>query len=500
MTGFQLAGEWLDFAGSVGLEIRSPLFDHESIPGVLSYPVSFQDTPRNRRLLGFPGVRARRGGPVVGLDASFFVGGALWRRGLLQYQGFDSDKGEYTYQFQADADALGAQLQDVLLSQLDLGQVPVQLVAETADYVLAPLRNQAFYDKEKNPAWGGVVNYYTSGGSLPANTEVAAEHVTTTVPLLKLVPLLKRVLAVYGWEIGGPWLDDAEIQQLVVYSLHALDMPTGPAPATSFSLAQVLPDVRVADLLLGLQQLFALGFVFNPVRRQVRVVPLRDVVAARAGYQPRPGAGPTYRDVVNENKGFTLAFTADADDDLLKGAPWPELVIGGGGEKIQPAADTLRLVREEDARQAGRGWLLPAAEQPGYSARTDFDQADKRSSQLRLLFYRGLQPDSLGHPYPLASAGTENYQGGTVGRYALTWDGPQGLYQQWHKPWLDFRANARQEERDVQLTLGEFLALDPTQPDRVLGLDFLWEAVSITVGGDLQTLGPAAFTYHQCTP
>ena len=495
MTGFQTAGEWLDFAGSVGLEIRSPLFDHQSIPGVLSYPVSFQDTPRNRRLLGFPALRARRVGPVAAAEADLYVGGSLWRRGLLQYQGYDAEKGEYTYQFQADADALGAQLQDALLSGLDLGTVPVQLDAETADYVLLPVRNAAFYDKEKNPAWGTIANYYTLGGRLPANTDPGAQHVTTTVPMLKLGPLLTRVLALYGWEIGGPWLDDPEIQQLVVYSIHSLDLPTGASPATSFRLADALPDVRVADLLLTLQQLFALGFVFNAGRRQIQVVPLRAVVAG-TGYQTRAGAGPLYRDVANALNGFRLAFTADSDDELLKSAPWPELTLGGGAELIQPAADTLRMVREADPQQPGREWLVPAAEQPGYSARTDFDQASTRSSQLRLLFYRGLQPDSQGHRYPLGTAGAVDYHGATVGQYALAWDGPQGLYQQWHKPWLDFRANARQEERDVQLTLGEFLALDPTRADRVQGLHFLWEAVSLTVGGE-QTLAPASFTYHQ---
>lgn len=492
MTGFRILDEWLDFAGTVGLEIRSPLFDFGSIPGVLSYPVSFADTPRNRRLLGFPAVRARRAGPVPAVEADFYLGGSLWRRGVLQYKDYASDKNEYSYQFQADADALATRIQDVQLSALDLPKVPVQLVPDTDDYCLFPVRNLTFYNKDKNAAWGGVVNYFPPVGPIATNASAAGRY--TVVPFPKVVPLLRQCLALYGYTVTGPWLEDAEIQQLVVYSLTSLDVATGSGLATTFPLAAALPDVRLADLLLTLQQLFALGFVFNPVRKEVRVVALRDVVAS-PDYQVRR-AGADYRDVANELNGFTLAFTDDSDDELLKSNHWPTLAIGGAAEQIQPDADTLRMVREADPLASGRQWLVPAAEQAGQSARTEFDQADKRASHLRFLFYRGLQADSTGGLYPLGSSGTVNYRGQTVGNYALEWDGPQGLYAQWHKPWLDFRANARTEERTVTLTLAEFLALDPTRKDVVQGLKFLWESISLDVGGT-DTLAPATITYHQ---
>jgi hypothetical protein len=492
MTGFQLAGEWLDFAGTIGLELRSPLFDAGSIPGVLSYPVTFTDTPRNRRLLGFPAVRARRAGPVPAVQADLYIGGSLWRRGTLKYQDYDSRQNEYSYQFQADADALAESIQDVLLSALALPSLPVQLVAETDDYALFPVRNLTFYDKEKNADWGGVVNYFPPVGPIATNS--AGSHRYTVVPFPKVVPLLRQCLALYGYTVTGPWLDDPEIQQLVVYSLTSLDEAAGNDMASHFSLAAALPDVRLADLLLTLQQLFALGFVFNPVRKELRVVPLRDVVADPTCLVRTPG--PDYHDVANQVNGFTLAFTTDTDDELLKSNSWPEFTIGGAKEKIQPAADTLRMVREADPLVASREWLVPAAEQAGQSARPEFDQVDKRSSHLRFLFYRGLQPDSQGGHYPLASSGVVNYNGVPVGKYALAWDGPAGLYEQWHKPWLDFQANARIEERTVALTLGEFLTLDPTRKELVQGLKFLWESVSITVGGT-QTLEPATITYHQ---
>jgi hypothetical protein len=493
MTGFKIQGEWLDFSGSVGLEIRSPLFDIERIPGVLSYPVAITNTPHNRRLLNFPAARARRVGPVAAIEAEFYIGGSLWRRGSLQYKDYDSNQDEYSYQFQADADALAEQIKDVLLSDLDLPTLPVQLL-DTEDYVLFPVRNNTFYDEEKNPDWGKVVNYFEAANGYLATNGGASKHVYTSVPMLKVVPLLRRCFALFGYTISGPWLDEPEMQELVIYSITSLDLATTTVMAGSISLRTAVPDVRFADLLLVLQQTFALCYAFNPVHKEVRLIPLRDVVADPA-YQVRSQAGQ-YHDVANELNGFSLGFTADSDDELLKSSAWPLLVLGGGEEKIQPAADTLRMVREVDPLNTSREWLVPAAEQPGRSARTDFDQADKRCGHLRFLFHRGLQPDSNGALYPLATSGTVNFAGQSVGKYALEWDGQQGLYQQWHKPWLDFRANARTEERTMPLELGEFLALDPTRKDLVLGLKFLWESISINVGGT-QTLEDASITYHQ---
>jgi hypothetical protein len=494
MTGFKIAEEWLDWGATLGLEIRSPLFDTGSIPGVLSYPTSITDTPRNRRLLGFPAVRTRQVGPVPAIDADFYIGGVLWRRGVLEYQEFDSPAGTYSYQFKADADALATRIQDVLLSELALPTVPTQFQAETADYVLFPVRNNTFYDAEKNTTWGKVVNYFDAAGALQLTGIGFVGHPYTVTPFLKVVPLLRAALGLYGYSVGGPWVDDPEIQQLVVYSTTSLDRADFESAKLSFALNSVLPDVRLAELLLVLQQMFALGFVFNPVRKEVRIVPLREV-ATGAGYQVRRAAAG-YKDKANDTAGFTLAFTADTTDELLKGQDWPQVVVGAGGETIQPALDPLRMVREADPWAAGREWLVPAAEQPGRSDWPAFEQATVRSSHLRLLFYRGLQPDSTGALYPLGTAGTVNYAGDTVGDYALEWDGPNGLYQKWHKPWLDFRANSRTEERTVALTLGEFTALDPTEKEWVEGLKFLWENVSITVGGT-ETLSDATITYHQ---
>jgi hypothetical protein len=153
MIGFKTtAGVWLEFNATMGLEIRSPYFDAESIPGIQSYPISFSDTPQNRLGLNFPAARSRQAGPVPPIAVDCYLGGTLWRRGQLRYQEYRRKEGVYQYKFEADADALASLIEGVSLASLELGTLAFEPVPETADYVLAPIQNAGFYG-EKNPAF-----------------------------------------------------------------------------------------------------------------------------------------------------------------------------------------------------------------------------------------------------------------------------------------------------------------------------------------------------------
>ncbi|MDO7852305.1 hypothetical protein [Hymenobacter convexus] len=103
---------------------------------------------------------------------------------------------------------------------------------------------------------------------------------------------------------------------------------------------------------------------------------------------------------------------------------------------------------------------------------------------------------SEGNSYRLLSPGTVDYNGASVGDYSLQWAGPQGLYQQWHKPWLDFRARAVPAEYEVPFRIADLLTLDPAGQELV---DFhlqLWQKVSlkVSVGSRLRT---ATFSYQE---
>lgn len=478
-----VAGNELALPGQdLGLEIANPYFQTDAIPGVSTYAFDLPATGDNPRHLGWPHLYRGAGGPPpVAVDC--YLEGVRWKRGSLVYRGYDAKKQTYRTNFVADATDLAKALAALRLPALVLPDQVLDLAGVAGAYMLAPVRNAAFFD-DKNPAFKGILNY---PGATAANRVL--------VPMCYLVPVLRQAFAGLGWAVVGGFVDDAEIQTAVIYSDRALSAAL--AAGDAFNPARHLPDVAVSELLLALQNLFCLGIYFNPSTRQVRFTPLRDV-AQRREYTDRPGAVLTSAGT-NETNGFTLKLAPDTEDALDKtlDTSWQQLVVGGGQEEITVAAGTLHLVREKDPNLPpvpGRQWLVPAISAKGASV--DYELGDDSRTGLRLLFDRGPQNDGQGQPYRLLSAGTANYAGDAVGDYSLRWDGPQGLYQQWHRPWLAFRARAVPLEYQVPFTIADLLALDPSGHELVDHHLMLWQKVSLKVSAG-SLLRAAAFSYQQ---
>lgn len=464
--------------GEMSVDIDNPGFQADAIPGTWSLPFDLPWARENLVALNFPHLHRTPGGPPpVAVDV--YLDGVRWRRGKLVYVSVDVQAKLLSYNFVADAADLAALIQDVKLPDLDLGQAPLVRSASQAAYALLPVRNKTFYgDADKAPAgYSGYLNFYS--GTYPGDAVLA--------PQPYLVPLVRQVLAHFGYELVGAWADDAEMQTAVLYSDR---LCTDPGTVT---LNRHVPALDVADLLLGVAGLFCLQLYFNPLTQQARFTPLRDVVAgAAAGQRARPGTwlGST----ANTTNGFLLKQEPDSNDELDKSLDtgWQLLRVGAGGEEQAIKAGTLHLV---DVTEGGRNWLVPAYEGKGAVPGND-EVGDESRVGLRLLFNRGLQPDSAGQGYPFGSSGTTNRLGASVGAYSLQWAGEQGLYQVWHKPWLDFRARAVQHTYLSALRVGDLLTLDPAQADLVAYHLCFWEKVSLTVAAG-SALTSATFTYQE---
>ncbi|WP_310391572.1 hypothetical protein [Hymenobacter sp.] len=466
----------------LSLDIANPYFQTDAIPGTTTLPFDLPWSKANLRALNFPDRYRGPGGPPP-VAAQLYLDGPLYRTGKLVYQALDAKARKLSYTFVADAADLATDIRDVLLTALDLGTVPLQRTPSTADYALAPVRNAAFCG-EKNPAFtSGVVNYY-AGGAFPQGAGYPL------APMPYVLPILRKVLAAFGWTLTGPWLDDPEVQTLVMYSDCMLA-----TAATEVVLARHVPAISVGAFLLGLQNACCLGYDFNPLRKELRVKALREVVAAaRAGYVDREGT--RQKATPNETNGFWLRSAPDTEDELDKtlDVAWQQLRVGAGGEVVEGGAGSLHEVRAGDKLLPARTWLLPAIEAAG--AGPEFEMGEDSRVGLRLLFYRGLQPDSQGNAYPLASREAANLAGDPVGAYALSWAGPKGLYAQWHRPWLDFRARAVASEYETRFRIADLQALDPGVAERLDEHLHFWEKISVKVRGD-QRLSTATVTYRE---
>ena len=462
----------------LSLEVDNPSFEATAIPGTWSLPFELPWARENLLGLQFPHLYRGPGGPPpVAVDV--YLDGVRWRRGKLVYLSVDAQAQRLKYNFVADAADLATLIKDVKLSDLDLGTAALERTGAATAYALLPVRNATFYgDADKAPAgYSGYLNYFA--GAYPPGAVLA--------PQPYLVPLVQKVLAHFGYELVGAWAQDPEMQTAVLYS-DRLCLDPG-----TVTLNRHVPGIDVADLLLGVAGLFCLQLSFDPLTKQARFTPLREVVAgAQAGQRVRPGTWQS--STANTTNGFLLQQEPDGNDELDKtlDTTWQQLRVGAGGEEQSVKAGTLHQVAVADGT---RRWLVPAYEGKG-AVPGNADVGDESRVGLRLLFNRGFQPDSTGNRYPLGSGGALNYAGAAVGQYALQWAGAQGLYAQWHQPWLTFRARAVQHVYQSELRVGELLTLDPSQADLVDYHLCFWEKVSLSVAAG-SALTSATFTYQE---
>jgi hypothetical protein len=471
------SGVELEMPDEVNLEIDSPYFQADAIPGTVTLPFDLVWTRQNLQGLDFPHLFRGPGGPAP-IEVDAYVENTRWRRGKLVYLSVDVQAQRLRYNFVADAADLATAIQDVKLDTLDLGTAPLS-TGKNAFYALNPVKNSLFYgDADKAPtSYSGYLNYAPGGQYLPG---------AVLAPQPYLVPLLRQVLGCFGYEAVGPWLDELEVQNLCVYSDRLATDPT------TVTLNRHVPVIDVADLLLGLQGLFCLGIYINPNARQLRFTALRDVLPGMAS--PRVGAWQSA--TANTTNGFALSQKPDSNDELDKSLDtgWQKFTLGAGGESQEVKAGTLHMVVAPMSK-GGPSWQVPAYEAKG-AVPGNTDVGDESRVGLRLLFDRGYQPASDGSLYPLGSALATNLAGQVVGHYSLQWEGAAGLYAQWHQAWLAFRARAVQHVYQSEFRVADLLTLDPDRADLVDYHHCLWEKVSVTIAAS-SPLTTATFTYQE---
>lgn len=477
----------LDLAAgtTISLEIQNPLFRFDAVPGTTSYTFAIPWTPNNLRALNFPHVRAAQGERIAPEPYGFYLDNVLWRQGSLVYKDCDEQKRVWNYTFAAGAADLQARIDGRTLRQLDLGRATLELRPDAALYALPMHHNPQFYAKNDSFTTGaGFINDYRSGAY---RLNAGSTWRFPIVPFLRLVPLLERVFGALGYRVSGGWLTDAA--DLVCYSDRAVEV-LSPAPATvptlpaDFDLSQHVPDLGVGEFLVALQKQHGLGFDFHPVRPEVRIVRLRDVVADDA-YVERTG-GPA-RSVPAEYGGFLLKMGLE-DDELNKtrDTSWAQLRVGNGKTSLDTVAGTLHLLEVLDKSDQSKR-LVPAVLAKGASPA--FEAGDDSRAGLRLLYDQGLTAYQ-GNTYPLATSASP---GG--GLPALRWPGSDGLYQVCYQAWLDFLDRAGREERTMVFRVADLLSLDPLRKELVGGRKYLWEKVSVSVS-TARRLESARFTYR----
>ncbi|MCC2546432.1 hypothetical protein LJY25_08245 [Hymenobacter sp. BT175] len=569
---------------SVQLEYNSPLFDEEALKGNFSYALGVP-AEDNGPVYGFPELPANAQAAPSQLPAELSQDGYTLLRGVQNVTGVNTRR--YTVGVIGGLNALAAAMDGRKLHEFQYGgKREVPLYEETSpgffrpgiighanatvqnpeafDYVFAPLHNPGFFDTTLpdpncfvnpwvysdidflgQPAGGTFI--YRIPFSVPGGSQALPDQ-----PPMCAFPYVHYVLTSIFRELGFV-VDTAdmlagEMRTLVVAGNACLPSLNSISFVQSFYLADVLPDVTVAEFLKVLRDDFGLVVVLTP-RGTVRTVYCRDVLGSPDYVDLTHVATPAPEKTISTPKGVTLAYRADSEDvsakDLGKGfegqvvgdpvtllselpttapvtldafgrpkLPEPQirlvvekdayykskaryflgepstaldweffglnyrpLDVNGGGTRQEQGHATTRMKRVDFDLVGRQTGLFPHMSQRGFQVGGE----GTRSTAVRLLFYRGLQPLATpGQVYPMLDAHNRNLAGQQTGTLSLRLDGEAGTYKQFLREWLQVKLNPV-VVKDLWALPPDVLAqFDFTRKVMVDGVQYLVRKISAT--------------------
>jgi len=330
------------------------------------------------------------------------------------------------------------------------------------------------YGEAKNALYGGYINYIQGDTQEHPNDESAFlpdpqawRH--TLVPFPQLQPLIEAIAQSVGLTgIGGSFFADPEVQQLIQTHNYPIDLVVGDLNFVVdrdpdwvdnyrhtyqpvFNLASMLPDISAKEELSALANTFCLFFRVKQGRLLITAV--RDLL--RAAPEDWTAISEPYEDQeYPEYNGHSLDYNRQGDETNEP----PQLQrVDGGSEAEEFIAAMYTFFERVEADQylidytediPIRSWRVPFNPEAGRS--TYFNLTNTPS--IRLLFWRGLQPDSEGQDYPLATHGRYGFGTTPIGNYSLDWSGPGGLLETWWAEYIRLLTHGKPIRRRVRLT------------------------------------------------
>ena len=154
------------------------------------------------------------------------------------------------------------------------------------------------------------------------------------------------------------------------------------------------------------------------------------------------------------------------------GMKWHEDKIGSPAyDWLTPQSDQMLF------KEPGKGMmnLLLGEDAIYYNCRKEYVD----DFEPRILFYRGLQKNSNDDLYPLGTSGKYDAQGTSIGSLTLTWDGSDGLYENFHKEWLTFLDNSEPVNFKVLLNKVDVLNLNLARKKRIGSINYLIKKLEV---------------------
>ncbi len=563
-------GQYFDLPANttVSMELNNPIFDEDLIKGSYSFPFKFPLTPGNRRKLGFPDeinnilpFQRNLDGVILMADGiPMFSGQLIMRR--IENQMVDayllvgnSAVNEYA------TNSKLADLVDFKLSFADPAALKGHMAATTSGtvdqfpYVFFPVANVYFYrqpEREYDESVPTIQNRFMGGEfkveeQLEKTSDLAEKYPLQAItPFPYITYLLRAAFHNHKFSLNIFELD-AELKTLVLYSNTGLarfvkEMVFGieywiNKNDRSIDLKTHIPDMSVADLIIGLKNIFCLYFYVSLSDGRLEFGSLKDLMSRPVEIDWTAKAEPTV-DIFND---FLpgLRYIPDYEEDMAK----EELIQSIKGFPIRPFSQAPILPVLDDPNlyyyegqgyyKSEKGYLLykfysreftdyyldddPLFEikaritplmmkniwyyedffnpaNPGFFLTSKnpyvklpgkyYDREEKINNSKvspRVTFYRGIQADIHGHSYPMGSSDNFDQAGNVIPgkNYSMAWDGQYGLYSTWWKQYVNMRHFGRKVVRQVRLTHTDLASLDFTRKIRVENANYIIKKINL---------------------
>ena len=399
------------------LELLNSLFNIDAPDGSRGVGITLPFTPHNNDLFGFI-LHPQSTTQKRNYRTDIYVNTNLVDSG---YFFLKDAKENYPFDFTSNLKEFFGAYQQRVLSDIDLGTVVLPSnLADTLSAswynengcVFPTISNSLYYEKNIPAGFDGLVNKYSSGYLTSPKT-----------PLFFLKHVLQKIGDLAGVTYTGEFWEDINSAKLLLYNTREA------TPGTTINRRIFMPDMTVAQLILGLRKTFNLYLRFDVYSRTLRMDYAKSVYSSLCLINWSAKAPKVKGGYPVTVPGLQLSWTLDTNDQLYKDAffdPYTTNITEGTRLTVQSPFRTLKMT-------AG----LPTTQQFGITSL----QLDKKC-QPGLLSWQGVVGG-----IPLAN--------NTFGSSTLQWNGTGNLYDTFWKSEEIFRQNGYRIEERIGLGSAE---------------------------------------------
>jgi len=522
---------------SLTLNLKSPMFNDI---GDYSFPFKIPSTDRNRSILGWKHrIESAR-------DQYEFYNGSLLFNGSVIFSGQIRIK-EANLQFYEGAlyvqnGSFNYKIKEAYLDEQALGEMhwrgEDQALAyyndlhnysyPDVDFQMPSCMNVDYFDPPTTDAELIWYNYTRQNGYLTLHTTLGAR--TLLVPMFYLRFVIKKVISLIGYSVVDDFFSQGnDLSTLVIYNSFSVNELYWTIKDLYYQVH--MPHVKIGKFFLDVQKFFNCTFLVNDHLKIVRIVGNQDRLKSLPYIEFSDNILALSNQISDQVMGIKLSMTPDNGDKVyedltaaeadffdnlkasvptyadLPGRPianlfdlryvisenkWYQFGTSGANTWLQVSPSEFLYINfmygqplENSKTEIGICMVCPQDEFCGRVGNLGTDYA-KIMPKLAFASLR----ESLQHPLVMSCSPYSN-------DLRLIWYGTNGLFNKFHKDWLDWSFNSRKfVQITKQMSYMQLKDIDFGSKYRINGVNYLLSEIQVTLNMD--SLKPAVIKAYSC--